>query len=506
MPPRPQSTRAHAIRIAAAPFVAAILSLMIFAATANRASAEELILGVEGNYTYNSNFFSGANNTQDAHSFQFGPTVDLADPDGRFQYQIQFNGAYQTYTNQSGVDAWQNRLFARASYDLTERTRIRITDRFRDISNLRFSRQDIAVADTALDPTQDRYIRNDVEVELIHDLTELLEFRLRGEHHLIDFDQNLDRNDSFAWEAAGELRYRAAENHFFGAGASYTIQEFDQALSRIGSTGEYIQGYATWTWIITDAITFTANGGPSFIRSDEDTVTTVQQTEFVGGQQNGQTVRAQFGSCGTPATSRQCRIAGGANPAADLGGLRTFGVDPTGSVVGKDEALTFFGGASLTADLPNWNLQIAYQRRQSTTTGDGLASALDRVSGEIEYAPPKYRSSVFIAGSWDRRETLTDSTVVDFLLDTGPPLPAGTDDARRDPDALATTSVESNSTRRDNYTVIAGYRYRLDDNLALTLDGRYRRTEISGPNANRPGSDTFFAVITFDYQLDPIAF
>jgi len=502
MPSQPHPTRAHAIGRAATSLAALLLGLTVLAGTSSLASAEELILGVEGNYTYNSNFFSGANNEQDAHSFQFGPTIDLSDPDGRFQYQIQFDGAYQAYTNQSGVDAWQNRLFARASYDLTDRTRIRITDRFRDISNLRFSRQDIAVADTALDPTQDRYIRNDVEVELIHDLTELLEVRLRGEHHLIDFDQNLDRNDSFAWEAAGEVRYRAAENHFLGAGASYTIQDFDQALSRIGSTGEYIQGYATWTWIITDAITFTANGGPSFIRSDEDTISNVQQTEFVGGQLNGQTVRAQFGSCGTPPSSRQCRIAGGANVSPDLGDLLTFGVDQSGGVVGQDDALTFFGGASLTANLANWNLQIAYQRRQSTTTGDGLASALDRVSGEIEYAPPKYRSSVFLAGSWDRRETLTDSTVVDFQLVAAAP----TADAQRDIGALATTSVESNSTRRDNYTVIAGYRYRLDDNLAVTLDGRYRRTEITGANANRPGNDTFFAVITFDYQLDPIAF
>ena len=465
------------------------------------AQAEELRLGIEGTYTYNSNFFSAANNQDAANSFQIGPSIQIDDPDGRFRYEIDFNGAYQIYADQSGVDAWESRLRARATYDLTTRTRVRVTERFRDISNLRFSRQDIALLDTALDPNQDRYFRNDLELELIHDFTELLEGRVRGEHHWIDFEQNNDRNDSQSFDVAGELRYQLATRHFVGAGVSYTRQDFDQALSRLGSIGEYVSGYANWTWLVTDNITFTANGGPAWVRSEEENESSVSQTQFVGGRAGGQLFQADIGSCGAPARASLCDFATPGFPpiaAGDLGALQTFAL-PAGNRAGTQEELTFFGGASISAEFAAWNLQASYQRRQSTTSGDGLASSLDRVAAEIEWAPAKYRFSLFLAGSWDRRETLTRSTNVDFALVPSAP---GTPAQR----ATAITSVRTSDTTRDNYTLIGGYRYRLEENFAATLDGRYRRTEIDDPTRSQPGIDTAFFVITFEYTLDPIAF
>lgn len=479
----------------------------LVAVAAGDGSAAELRLGVDGNYTFNSNYFSSDDNEDQANSFQLGPSVEIADEQGRFRYEVQFEGGYQLYVDQSGVDAWESRLRARASYDLSERTRIRLTNRFRDISNLRFSRQDIEVADTALDPNQDRYFRNELELELIHDLTELLQVRVRGGHQFIDFEQNLDRNDSTAWQLGGELDYQVATTHFVGIGASYTRQDFEEALSRIGSTGDFVSGFASWTWLISDEVTFTANGGPSWVRSDEDRLTQVSQNQFVGGRQGGQIRRAQFGNCGPPDAfgnffSSNCTLAPTSNPAADLGPLVTFPVFAGDPTVGVDTQLTFFGGASLTATFAEWNVQASYQRRQSTTTGDGLASTLDRVFGEVEYAPQTSRWSVFVAGSWDRRETLTDSTAIDFeLIDrTGFP----TADAERDTGAFARTSVRSRNTRRDNFTLIAGTRFRIEDRFAATLDGRYRRTELDGPGVNQPGIDTFFVVLSFEYDLAPI--
>lgn len=478
---------------------AAIALAILLASTVH---AEELRLGIDGNYTYNSNFFSSVSNEDPASSFQIGPSLQLDDPDGRFRYELGFDGAYQVYADQSGVDAWESRLRARATYDLTARTSVRVTERFRDISNLRFSRQDIALADTALDPNQDRYFRNDLELELLHDLTELLELRLRGEHHWVDFEQNIDRSDSQAFDVAAELRYRVATRHFLGTGLSYTYQDFEQALSRLGSKGEYVTGYATWTWNVTDAITFSANGGPSWIRSDEDDPGEVAQTEFVGGRLQGDLFRANINSCDVVVPIG--RLASNCDfvsfppiAAADLGELQGFALTG-GPRVGTDSTLTFFGGASITIDLADWNLDASYARRQSTTSGDGLASSLDRVAFEVEYAPRRFRWSVFVAGSWDRRETLTDATVVDFVVVDG-----GSAQARR---LSAITSIRTRSSRRDNFTLITGYRHRLDQNVAATLDGRYRRTELRDAGPSRPGIDTFFVVLTLEYDFDPISF
>jgi len=462
--------------------------------------AEELLFGINGNYTYNSNFFSSTQNEDEANSFQIGPTFDLNDPDGRFRYELGFEGAYQAYTDQSGVNAWESRLRVRATYDLTSRTSIRLTNRFRDISNLRFSRQDIELADTALDPNQDRYFRNDLELELLHDLTELLELRLRGEHHWIDFEENVDRSDSQAFEAASELRYRIATRHFLGSGLSYTYQDYEQAFSRLGAEAQYVTAFATWNWNITDTIVFSANGGPSWIRSKEDDTSRVEQTQFVGGRLGGDLFIADIASCETGLASSCDLQTGTPIPAGEngLGPVTSFEIAPGSPRVGTDSAWTFFGGVSLTAELPDWNLQASYTRRQSTTTGDALASSLDRVAFEIEYAPTRFRWSLFVAGSWDRRETLTEATQIEFVVSDG-----GGSQAQRD---SALTSIQSNNARLDNFTLIAGYRHRLDQNIAATVDGRYRRTEFENARTDRPGIDTFFFVLTLEYDFDPINF
>lgn len=474
----------------------ALALAMAVVCTAGVGSAEELLLGITGNYTHNSNFFSSANNEQEANSFQFGPSVELNDPDGRFQYEIGYDGFYQAYTDQDGVNAWESRLRARAEFDITERTRFRMTERFRDVSNLRFSRRDIQLADTALDPNQDRYFRNEVELELIHDLTELLEVRLRSEYNWIDFRQNRDRNDSAAWELGAELRHQLAETHFVGGGASYTRQNFEQARARFGSTAQYVNFYGTWTWIVSESVTFTANGGPSWVRSDEEASGTVEQTRFVGGEQNGQLLIAPTGTCAGLLASN-CTITGGI-PAAGLGPIVRTPLTP-GQRVRTDSVLTFFGGASINASMEAWNLQLTYQRRQSATSGAGLATSLDRLELELEYAHPKVRWSVFVSTAWDHRQTLTDSTVIDYNV---VPAPA-TSPAER---GTAFTRVTSDDATRDNITLIAGYRYQLERNFSGTFDVRYRRTEVNASGPNSPGIDTFFAVLSFEYDLDPINF
>jgi hypothetical protein len=468
--------------------------------------AEQLFLGIDGAYTLNSNFFSTPNNPDVANSFQIGPSIQIIDPDGRFRYDVGYNGAYQAYADQDGVNAWESRLRARATYDFTTRTSLRVTNRFRDISNLRFSRQDISLPDNALDPNQDRLLRNDVEVELFHDLTELLELRLRSEYTWVDFDENIDRNDSTAYELGGELRYQLATRHFVGSGLSYTEQDFEEALTRLGSEGQFISAYATWIWNVTDAITFTATGGPAWVRSNEDNTVVVAQTQFVGGDRDGDLFRANIASCNPgpipgglllPLASNCDFVSAPPRPAANLGDLTSFSL-AAGDRVGTDSAVTFFGGASITANLPNWNLLLSYNRRQNTTSGDGLASSLDRIAFEAEWAPIRQRGSTFVAGSWDRRETLTDATIVDYVVFGG-----GAGDAQR---IAAFTSVQTQSSRRDNFNVIVGYRHRLNQNLAATLDGRYRRTEQRNRGVTRPSTDTYFVVLTIEYDYDPISF
>jgi hypothetical protein len=493
-------------RILIQPFFSAnCLILPVLLLLALSANAEELVLGVASQYVYNSNFFSAADNEEDASSFLIGPTLQLSETEGRFVYDVNFLGAYEVFVDQSGVNAWESRLRARANYDITSRTSVQVTERFRDVSNLRFSRQDIALADNALDPNQDRYLRNDVEVELIHQLARLLEVRVRGANYWIDFDDNIDRNDSNSFEVGSELRYQVAATHALGIGASYLNQDFDEALSRLGSTSESVTAFASWTWDIADNIVFTANGGPSWIRSDESDTTEVKQTQYVGGSSGGDLFRANIGSCesdpipGTPVASN-CDFSTPAFPpipAADLGPEQSFALI-RGQRVGVADEFTFFGGASLLANFASWNLEATYSRRQSTTSGAGLASSLDRIYVECEFAPQNLRWSTFVAANWNRREALTEATVVDFTVVDG-----GGSAAQR---AIAFTSINSQQNRRDDITAIVGIRTAFTRNQNATFEFRYRRTEGRSRDADIPEIDTYFAVATFDYTLDPMRF
>ena len=468
----------------------------------SEAVAGELQLGIASQYTYNSNFFANAGNANAANSLQIGPTVGVSDSLGRFGYDVTYTGAYQGYLDQDGVDAWESRLRARLSYEIDRRTTLRLTNRFRDISNLRFSRQDIELGDTALDPNQDQYFRNDLELELIRELTSLLELRVRTAHHWIDFDENIDRNDSQAFDVGGELNYQLAAQHAVGIGGDYIYQDFEGAFSRLGSTAQTISGYASWTWDIADTIQFQMNGGPSWIRSDEDNTQSVSQTAFVGGRINGDLFRAQLGSCAPGNVASDCDFQTnnfGGLLSSDLGGVRSFDL-PAGGRVGQADELTFFGGASIQGRLAEWVWQAGYSRRQSTTSGDGLASSLDRVAFDLEFDDPNSRWSPFIAGVWDRRETLTEATFIDFTL-MAAPLPA--DAAERD---TAVASVEESQSRRDNFTAIAGVRGAIDRHWSGTAEFRYRRTESRDRGISRSGVDTFFLVFTLEYLYDVIQY
>lgn len=471
---------------------------LILAATAD---AEELQLGATGQYVYNSNFFAAANNEDEANSFQIGPNIAILDGEGRFRYDITYSGAYQYYVDQDGVDDWESRLRVRATYDIDRRTSVQVSNRFRDVTNLRFGRQDIAIGNGALDPTQDQFFRNDLEVELVRNLTRRWDLRVRAGYHWIDFDKNIDRSDSEAYEVGTELDYQLATKHSVGVGASYIYQEFDEDLQSFGSQGDYVTTFARWTWDVTDRIQFSMSGGPAWVRSEEDASASVTQTQFVGGRINDQTTRANFLSCNldpvfnVPVASRCDFNTAPPIEAADLGPRENFPI-LAGERVGSADTVTFFGGASILAGFAEWNLLTTYARRQATTSGDSLASSFDQVIINLEYAPPRYRWSTFVAFSFDRRESLTESTDIDYVVVNGT---GGA--AER---SFAFTRVQNSERRIDNYVGIVGAGWALSRNWTGTLEFRYRKTETRNGGINNPDSDTYLLLFTIDYDYDPI--
>ncbi len=489
-----------------APAVAArgVLALLglVSSLSPSATRAADLTLGSTAEYAFTSNFFSSSEDEDEASSFAIGPTLALTEDRGRLAYELGYNGAYQVYVDQDGVNNWESFASGRVSYELDSRTTLRLSDRFRDVSNLRFGRQDIALADTALDPNQDRYLRNVLELELTRELSRRLELEVAGAHYWTDFRENVDRNDSQAFGARSELRYQIADRHDVGVGGSYLHQEFEDALARFGSTSDTASGYVIWDWRLSDTVVFSATGGPSWIRSEYDEAERVTDRQFVGGRLGDDLFRASLTSCEVDPriglrTASNCDLQTNPIAAGDLGPRESFDFG-FGEGFGVDSVVTGFGAASIQAALGSWNLEAAYSRRQSTTSGGGLASSLDQVYAEAEFAPPNLRFSPFVAASWDLRETLTEATIVDFTVVAG----AGGAAER----SIAFTRTDDRAERRESVTAIGGVRTAFTRHQSATFEFRYRRTEGRDQGVSQPSADIYFAVVTFAYTLDPIQF
>lgn len=467
------------------------------------ADAADLRAGVSTDYLYNSNFFGEPGGGEAANLVQVGPTLDVVSTGaGRFGYAVSYAGLVQQFLDQEDVDAVEHRLRARVQHDLSRRTRLQLTERFRDVSNLRFSRVDIELGDTALDPNQNRYLRNDLELELRHELSRRLRLEAAATHQLLEFVDTEDRNDSSSLAGAAGLRYRASRRQQFGIGIEVMRQVFEPTPLRSGSTGNFLNLDLGWTWAATRHLEVHASAGPAWIRSSEAPLGTVTQPRFVGGTVGGTVLRADFASCdvdpllGRPVASR-CDPTSADAPgivADDLGELREF-VPTIGPRAGNDEQINLFAELSVEGRWERWSVDGGYRRRQSTTAGDALVSVLDRFAFEVERHPRRSRWSQFVAGSWDRRATLTEATLVDFTV-----VPGERNAAERE---TVFTRLDESNDQLTALTLIAGVRNDFSRRFSATLDARFRHTRR--PEAGRTGTaDQFFVSLSLAYRFAPV--
>ncbi|MEO1079007.1 MAG: hypothetical protein AAFY29_05575 [Pseudomonadota bacterium] len=469
-----------------------------------KASAAELNLAIDSRYVYNSNFFLAESDPDDANSLDLGARLNAADQVDQFRYELDYEVNYQEYLDQQGVDAWEHRLRAFAVYDINRLSSLRVENHYRDLTNLRFTRSDIALGDTGLEPDQDRFQRNDLEIEYRRDLNRNTEVRLQFEHQFIDFERNRNRSDSDALKLGSELWLRLTPTQRFGLGLSYVEQTFDAEGDRLASEGSYVTASLRWQAQLTPQVDIEVFGGPSWLESEQQLPSQVTAETFVGGSINGDLFRANADSCNLD-IDLQLRRASACNlssvahppiPADDLGPIEGFDLLQDGVSL-DDETTTFFGSARISAQLTDWRLSARYARTQNTTSGDALVSSLDRFTLTSEYEIPGQQWSVYFSGSWERRESLTNARFVDYSVASGPENAARRDrafTARRDP-----------NERRDATTFLLGTRHQLSRKLSTSFELRYREIDrdIVGDSAE---TDATLFVIELSYALDPRRF
>jgi hypothetical protein len=457
----------------------------------------EISLGVESAYIYESNFYRTPDNEVSEDSMEVSGIITAERDEGRLNYLLSYRGSYQAYREEDGANAPEHRLRLRSGFDIDPVTTIHLNNRFRDVRNLNFTLEDIFDGDSGLEPNRDRYQRNDLELMLHRNLTRTWELELDATHRFIDWDDNTDRSDSVSYEFGGRVDYRFARRHRFGGGVSYMWQDYDGNQTRLDVKAKYLLTNLAWTFDIADQVQLMVYGGPALISSEENDPGEISQQQFVGTARGDTVFRANVSSCGFDeelgiGVASRCNFNVPGIPADDLGEVLVFPLE-VGPNVGEDDDVVMFGGVTLNATFSNWTVDAELRRQPSVTSGDAIASSLTRFRWEVGYAPGQNDWDVFIAGSWEEREAITNSTRIDFTVIPGPD-----NAAQRD---LAFTRIRDPDDRRTSLTGLVGLRKQFSRAFSGSVSFRYRRTEqrVTGQDTFK---DYYFVVIDASYAFN----
>lgn len=464
----------------------------------------EVTLGIDTAYVYDSNFFRTPNNEESANSIEPGGSIAVEHDGDRLRYLATYKGSYQAYDKQDESDGPENRLRLKGSYDINPLTTIQLKNNFRDIRNQRFTQENIRDGDTGQDPADNRYQRNDLELLLHRDITSSWELEVNATQQFIDYNRNVNRSDSDSIGVGSRVFHRYSPRHRFGGGLSWVRQEFDGDDIRLDANADFLITDLAWIFDIGEQIQLIVNGGPAWIKTDEKNTNAVQQTQFVGGSLEGELFRANVLSCAydavtaTGIASRCNETTPGAEPipAGNLGVVQNFPLG-AGTPVGDNDEVTFFGGAALVARFSDWTVDTELRRLQSQPTGDAIAAKLTRLRWEFGYAPPLANWEAYLAGSLERREAFSNSTIIDYTVISGP------EEAAQRSEAF--TRARDSGDRRDAFTALIGVRNQFSRNLSGDVGVSFRRTEnrVSGQEVE---VDTYFFAVKLSYVFDTMRF
>jgi hypothetical protein len=462
----------------------------------------DVTIGVDATYVHDTNFYRTEDNEDSADSIEPAGSIEIDHAGDRASYKAKYRGSYQKYDDNDQDDSGgaEHRFRLRGKYAFDRLTSVQVNNNFREIRNLRFTQDDIRDGDTGQDPRDNRYTRNDLELVLHRDLTRTWELDATAHHQFIDYNRNVDRSDSDSFGAGVRVLHRLAPRHRLGGGVSWVKQDFDGDDFRLDAEAEYLVADLAWVFDVAEEVQLTVHGGPAWVDTDEDSTDFVQQTEFVGGTLEGDVFRANVRSCGfdpdsgTGIASKCDANTAGAEPipASGLGATQTYALEDGGSPVDDDET-TFFGGAALEGRFADWTVDTEVLRRQSAPSGDAIAAKFTQFRWDVGYAPPLGTWNTYFAGSVERRETFSNSTLIDYVV-----IPGAEEAALRD-EAFA--RQRDSDDRRDAFTALVGVRKQFTRNLSGDVAATFRHTErkVDGRTSE---SDTWFFSVTVSYFFD----
>ena len=175
----------------------AISSIVLSGLLSGGVQAMELRSGIGASLTHNSNVYGTSSDEVSDLVWLVSPEVELRNNEGeQLDFMFSYAGEYQAYQDEDDANAMEHRQRMRLRYDFDRRTRLTFNQRYRDVTNLQFDRNDFEFDETGIDVNQNSYERLDLAAELSHELTRRWTVVGELEYQDVDFKRNFDRSDS----------------------------------------------------------------------------------------------------------------------------------------------------------------------------------------------------------------------------------------------------------------------------------------------------------------------
>lgn len=486
--------------------VGALLVLAALAASVG-AGAEEVRLGVRSTAEY-SNHVVG---DESGLALLFQPETEVLDREGRLQWSLSYDPSYELFPEFSGANGWNHDVRGRLTWDLSRRTRLTLSERFRSLNSERlFNQQEIATGGETVSTAEgaaERFTDNRLHVELAHSLSRrdsvALSLRSQIRDRGIDDDQTAGgTSDTVGTTLSARYNRRLSPRTSIGGGLSATRSEVDQGLDSDDET-DFFNLFGSVQHRFDETLEVAVSGGPTLIDSadSERSLRPIVTEAFpVLDGEHVDATSCPFTEGGLPFLSFRCdttgvdRLVSAQTVASPIGELSS----------GSDSTVSFFANASITKSWDDWSASLRYRRSESTSGQFGSSTIADVVGAVVAWNPTP-RWSLRLRGQWSQRSQGTERDRPVLVVS-----PAGAGNRfGLPPESAVVTGISTTRSESDLESRLLsarlGIRYELTRRIDL-LGNAFFSQQSGDLQAADDQDDRLRFSIGIRYRLDPLRF
>jgi hypothetical protein len=516
---------------------------------------------------YDDNVFRTDNDKKDDATFRFGPTIRVRDETSKMSYNVSYNPVYEKFVDWTDADDFSHFAHGGIDYQLSDRTRLNLSDNFRFAQSLNrgplVANEDATGNDIDFVPEtdiqRDDIYRNTVSASVFHNFSSHTEGEFVVSHDFFDSDRNNTSKNNTVTGFANVMHSLTARDQV-GLGGGTTWQRFDSVRGQPQTdtfifrlTGSWIHNFGQDTELI-------VRGGPAVIYTDQEGGRSGSGENYPHIVTSGLTVGDAYAALNLRVPNDVQDLNGDSVDADDpigansvlipedmtclegmVGGERVFDrsncsfnvvVDSAGilggipgSVAdtirdapmitlnylsgdggGTDTEVTAFGEVSISHHwIPELSSRASYIRSDAGATSLGSSTVSDRAMLETTWTPTR-RWDLQVRGDWLRRKSATDTSNTFVVIAADVPPVAGSPSPIVSNTSLVAQTFDD--TIDTEYWRVSGRAaYRTSRRSTVTLRASYQHQDTDrGASRNNSSFENVLVILGFRYDLDPFHF